>query len=92
MEETYKNHLIHCSAALDRYSDTWQPVAQITWTENGKKRVRLWMDWHFALSFEKKSAAEKEAKLFARSWINYIKKISQPAPPTKARTAKRRFR
>ena len=41
-----------------------------------------------AESFEKESAAEKEAKLFARSWINDIKKISQAAPRTKARSAR----
>ena len=80
MEETYKNHLIHCSAALDRHSDTWKPIAQITWSENGERRVRLWMDWHFLLSFRNRSAAEKEAKLFARDWINIIKKSSSPRP------------
>ncbi|MGZ8425282.1 MAG: hypothetical protein ACXWYD_10070 [Candidatus Binatia bacterium] len=74
MEETYKDYMIPCTAALDRNSDTWKPIAQIMWSENGKKRVKLWMDWHFQLSFKNYSAAEKEAQLFARDWINNVTK------------------
>lgn len=76
MEETYKDHLIHYSAARVRHRNTWKPIAQITWSENGKKRVKLWMDWRFQLSFEYYRAAEREAKVFAEDWIDNAEKVS----------------
>ena len=69
MEEVYKRHIIRSGAAAMRGSIEWKPIAQINWTEDGKERVKLWMEWCFTRSFARYKDAEMEAHVFAKDWI-----------------------
>jgi uncharacterized membrane protein (DUF106 family) len=70
MEEVYKRHIIRSGAAAMRGSLEWKPIAQINWAEDGKERVKLWMEWYFLCSFATYKDAEREAHVFAKDWID----------------------
>ena len=70
MEETYKKHIIRSGAAPVPDCKEWKPIAQINWNEGGKGRVKLWMEWHFKLTFPTEKEAEMEGHLFAKKWID----------------------
>ncbi|HXQ34843.1 MAG TPA: hypothetical protein VN843_12590 [Anaerolineales bacterium] len=69
MEEVYKRYLIRSGAEM-RDGIHWKPIAQINWTEDGKERVKLWMEWYFTRSFATYKDAEMEAHVFAKDWID----------------------
>jgi hypothetical protein len=73
MEEVYKQHIIRSGAAPIRDSELWKPIAQVNWSEGGKERVKLWMEWHFERSFASYQEAETEGHLFAKKWIDDAK-------------------
>lgn len=77
MEQTYNGYMIRSGAAPIRDNNGFKPIAQINWTENGKERVKLWMEWCFAASFATYKEAEKEAHVFAKDWIDDNKKVKQ---------------
>jgi hypothetical protein len=70
MEEVHKRHLIRSGAAAMRDGIQWKPIAQINWIEDGKERVKLWMEWYFTRSFATYKDAEMEAHVFAKDWID----------------------
>ena len=70
MERTYKGYLIRSGAAPIRDNIGFKPIAQINWTEDGKERVKLWMEWCFTSSFATYKGAETEAHVFAKDWID----------------------
>jgi hypothetical protein len=70
MEETYKQHVIRAGAAAVRDRNEWKPIAQVNWYEDGKDRVRLWMEWQFRRAFATEKEAETEAELSAKKWID----------------------
>jgi len=70
MEEVYKRYLIRSGAEAMRDGIQWKPIAQINWTEDGKERVKLWMEWYFTRSFATYKDAEREAHVFAKDWID----------------------
>jgi hypothetical protein len=70
MEQVYKGHSIRSAAAATRDRMEWKPIAQINWTEDGKDRVKLWMEWCFTRSFVTYKDAEMEAQVFAKDWID----------------------
>jgi len=70
MEEVYNRYLIRSGAAAMRDGIKWKPIAQINWTEDGKDRVKLWMEWYFTHGFATYKDAEMEAHVFAKDWID----------------------
>jgi hypothetical protein len=70
MQEVYKQYLIRGGAAALRNAIGFKPIAQVNWNEDGKERVRLWMEWHFAEKFATYDEAEKEALRFAKNWVD----------------------
>jgi hypothetical protein len=70
MEDVYKEYLIRAGAAALRNAIGFKPIAQVNWSEDGKERVRLWMEWQFAEHFASYEEAEKEALRFAKNWVD----------------------
>ena len=70
MEQVYKGYMIRSGAAPIRDRIGFKPIAQINWTENGRERVKLWMEWCFTASFATYKDAETEGHVFAKDWID----------------------
>jgi hypothetical protein len=70
MEQIYKGYMIRSGAAPIRDRIGFKPIAQINWTEDGRERVKLWMEWCFKASFATYKEAETEGHVFAKDWID----------------------
>jgi hypothetical protein len=75
MEQAYKGYFVRSGAAPIRDSVGFKPIAQVNWTEDGRERVKLWMEWSFVFSFATYKEAESAADLFAKDWIDDNAKV-----------------
>jgi hypothetical protein len=70
MEEIYREHIVRSGAQRVPDSNEWKPIAQVNWSEGGKERVKLWMEWHFKRNFPTEKEAEMEGRSFPAKWID----------------------
>jgi hypothetical protein len=66
MDELYQQHHIRCDARGS--PDGWRAVIQVSWSENGATRLRLWVE--NSRKFATISEAETQGRVLAKKWID----------------------